>query len=157
MRRKDWALEPTEEKNMAEQENIKVARDFIAAYDTKSWDKHTTLTTPDIVYDEKASRRRTEGVGQMVEAFQGWAKAFPDSKGKVTSCFGSGDLVALEVTWTGKHTGPLTTPTGTIAPSSKSFSLPAAYVMTFKAGKIKEARQYFDMADLLRQVGATPK
>ena len=61
------------------------------------------------------------------------------------------------MTWTGRHTGPMTTPTGTIAPSGRSISLPSAFVMTFKGGKIKEARQYFDMADLLRQVGAMPK
>ena len=71
---------------MAEQDNVKVAREFIAAYDAKSWDRYTSLSAPDIAYDEKATQRRTEGVGQMVEAYQGWAKAFPDSKGKVTSC-----------------------------------------------------------------------
>ena len=93
----------------------KIARDFINCYDNKSWDKFSSFTTTDLVYDEKATQRRIEGTGQMVEAFQGWAKAFPDSKGKITNCFGNGDFVALEVTWTGKHTGPLTTPFGTFA------------------------------------------
>ena len=142
---------------MAEQDNIRIAREFVAAFDTKSWDKYTSLATEDVVLDEKATQRRLEGLGQMVEAFQGWAKAFPDAKGKVTSALSSGDLVALEVTWTGKHTGPMTTPAGTVAASGKSISLPAAMVFAFRSGKVKELREYFDLSDLLRQVGAMPK
>lgn len=142
---------------MAEKDNVKIARDFIAAYDMKSWDKYAGLCTSDVVYDEKATQRRTQGVGQMVEAHQTWGTAFPDSKGKITNCFGGGDLVGMEVTWTGKHTGALTTPAGTIPPTNKPVNVPAAFVITFQGGKIKEAHHYFDMADLLRQIGATPK
>ena len=142
---------------MTEQDNIKVARDYVAAYDAKNWDKYAVLTTPDVIYEERPTQRRLEGRGQVIEAHQGWARAFPDSKGKVTRCFGNGELVALEVTWTGKHTGPMTTPSGTIPPTGKPISVPSAMVLTFQGGKVKEVTQYFDMADLLRQVGATPK
>lgn len=138
---------------MSDQDNFKIARDFIAAYDNKNWEKYSSFTTNDFVYDEKATQRRIEGTGQMIESFQGWAKAFPDSKCKITNCFGNNDFVAMEIVWTGKHTGPLTTPFGTFAPTNKSFNLCSAYFMNFKNGKMKEAHQYFDFNDLQRQLG----
>lgn len=142
---------------MPQENHLQTARRFVAAFDAKSWNDYANLATPDVVYEEKATQRRSEGAGQMVELFQGWARAFPDARGKITSCFGSGDLVALEVTWTGVHSGPLSTSDATIAASGKSISLPAAYVLAFQSGKVREARHYFDLADLLRQIGAPAK
>ena len=142
---------------MTTENNLQTARRFVAAFDAKSWSDYANLATPNVVYEEKSTQRRTEGTGQMVELFQGWARAFPDARGQVTSCFGSGDLVALEVTWTGVHSGALAAPGATIAASGKSISVPAAYVLAFQAGKVREARHYFDLADLLRQIGAPAK
>jgi ketosteroid isomerase-like protein len=75
----------------------------------------------------------------------------------VTSSFASGNTAVLEVTWTGTHTGPLTTAEGTIAASGKRQETPAAIFFTFEGDKIKEARHYFDSLTLLKQIGAQPK
>jgi steroid delta-isomerase-like uncharacterized protein len=95
--------------------------------------------------------------GKIVELFKGWKTAFPDAAGKVTSAVGSDNMAALEVTWTGTHTGPLETADGTIAASGKRQETPAAIVFTFEGGKIKEDRQYFDLMTLLKQIGALDK
>ena len=83
--------------------------------------------------------------------------AFPDGTGTVTSAFASGDKAALEVTWKGTHTGPLTTAEGTIPASGKRQETPAAIIFTFEGNKIKESRHFFDSLTLLTQIGAQPK
>jgi len=75
----------------------------------------------------------------------------------VTGAFSTGDTAALEVTWKGTHTGPLTTAEGTIPASGKRQETPAAILYTFEGDKIKERRHYFDSLTLLKQIGAQPK
>jgi steroid delta-isomerase-like uncharacterized protein len=75
----------------------------------------------------------------------------------VTSAVGSGNKVALEVTWKGTHTGPLETAEGTIPASGKRQETPAAAFFTFEGDKIKESRHYFDSMTLLKQIGAQPQ
>ena len=98
-----------------------------------------------------------DGPERIVELFKGWKQAFPDAVGTVTSSVASGDKAALEVTWTGTHTGPLATAEGTIPASGKRQETPAAYFLTFVGDKIKEGRHYFDSLTLLKQIDAQPK
>ena len=76
----------------------------------------------------------------------------------VTGAVAGGDTVALEVTWNGTHTGPLTTAEGTIPASGKRQETPAAFVFVFVfvGDKIKASRHYFDSLTLLKQIGAQP-
>ncbi len=52
--------------------------------------------------------------------------------------------------------GPLETPKGTVEPSGKRISIRACNVFEIDpdSGKAKLQRHYFDMATLLRQIGA---
>jgi steroid delta-isomerase-like uncharacterized protein len=100
---------------------------------------------------------RESGPEKIVELFKGWKMAFPDAVGTVTSAVASGDKAALEVTWTGTHTGPLGTAEGTIPASGKRQETPAAVFFTFEGEKIKASRHYFDSMTLLKQIGAQPK
>ena len=82
------------------------------------------------------------------------ADSLPNGMGTITKALTSGNSVALEVTWTGTHTGPLVGTGGTIPPSGNSWSLPGAQLITFQGDKIKELHQYFDMLTLHQQIGA---
>jgi hypothetical protein len=73
----------------------------------------------------------------MIEAWQGWAKAFPDSKATFVGEYASGDTAVLELVWKGTQTGPLQMPTGTIPPSNKSIEMPACQVVKLEGGKVK--------------------
>ena len=48
----------------------------------------------------------------------------------------SGNKAALEVTWTGTHSGPLVTAEGSIPASGKRQETPAAFLFTFEGGKV---------------------
>ena len=133
---------------------IEIAKAGITAYNDKDWSKAKDMLAADAVYDEKGTHRRIQGADEIIEAWQGWAKAFPDSKATFVSEFASGDTAVLEVVWKGVHSGPLQTPTGIIPESNKPLELPACQVFQVEGGKITNFSQYFDMLTMLTQIGA---
>ncbi|MEH2499147.1 steroid delta-isomerase-like uncharacterized protein [Bradyrhizobium sp. AZCC 1678] len=134
---------------------IEIAKATVAAYNNKNWNEVRDLLAADAVYDEKATSRRLEGSGQIIEALQGWAQAFPDSKGTFIREFASNDTAILELVWKGVHTGPLQTPTGAIPASNRPIEVPACEVFRVEGGKVRSATHYFDMLTLLNQIGVT--
>lgn len=140
---------------LSPQKLIEAAKAPEIAYNEKNWTAVRACVTPDVVYDEVATRRRLQGADQVIAVWQGWAKAFPDSKCTFNNAFTSGTTVVLELTWHGTHTGPLETPAGTIAATGKRIELRSCVVAELDGEKTKLQRQYFDMATLLEQIGAT--
>jgi hypothetical protein len=59
---------------------FEIAKPGITAYNDKDWSKAKELLAPDAVYDEQGTQCRIESAGEMIQAWQGWARAFPDSK-----------------------------------------------------------------------------
>ena len=138
-------------------EIVKIARAQVDAFNSGDWELMRGKFASDARYDELGTQRNIEGPEKIIELFKGWKQAFPDAAGTVTSAVSSGNEVALEVTWKGTHTGPLTTAEGTIPASGKRQETPAALFYTFEGDKIKESRHYFDSLTLLKQIGAQPK
>ena len=136
---------------------IEIAKASITAYNDKDWSKAKDMLAADAVYDEKGTNRRIQGAGAIVEAWQGWGKAIPDSKATFVREFASGDTAVFEIVWKGVHTGPLQTPTGTIPASNKPIEVPACQVVKVEGGKVKSFSHYFDMLTLLTQIGATTR
>jgi steroid delta-isomerase-like uncharacterized protein len=141
---------------MAMAKVIETARSATIAYNAKDWEKAKGVLARNCVYDEKATHRRIRGVGKIVDVWQGWARAFPDSKATFVSQQASGNTAVIEVVWKGTHTGALEAATGTIPPSNKRIEVPACQVIEVEGGKVKSFTHYFDMATLLTQIGALP-
>lgn len=140
---------------MADQDLIATARGALEAFNASDWER-TRAVLGASVYHEVGTQRHLQG-DDLVLGLQGWKQAMPDVIGTVTNAFASGNQVALEVTWSGTHTGPLQTPTGSIPASGKRQSTPAAWIFQFEGDQIKESRQYFDMLAFLQQIGAMPQ
>ena len=136
---------------------VKIAREQVDAFNSGDWERLEAGLAADASYNELATQRKVDGPEKIVELFQGWKTAFPDATGTVTSAVASGNTTALELTWKGTHTGPLTTAAGTIPASGKSQETPAALFYVFEGAKIKASRHYFDAMTLLKQIGAEPK
>ena len=141
---------------MAEQDLIKVAKEAVEAFNKDDWGQAMAVLGGSL-YNELGTGRQLRGEAQILPALQGWKKAMPDVKGTVTSAFASGNKAVLEVTWKGTQTGPMDGPGGTLPPSGKSQTTPAAWVFEFDGDKVKESRQYFDMMSLMQQIGAMPQ
>jgi len=45
-------------------------------------------------------------------------------------------------------------PTGTIPPSNKPIEMPACQVVKVEGSKVQSVNHYFDLATMLRQIGA---
>jgi steroid delta-isomerase-like uncharacterized protein len=146
-----------EDRIMAEQDAIRIARENLEAFNAADWERLKATLAPDSIYDEVATQRRLQGADEIVQAFKGWKQAMPDAKGTVTNAAASGNTVTQEITWEGTQTGPLVGPGGTIPPSGKRQVTRAAWIATIEGGKIQESRQYFDMMALLQQLDAAPQ
>lgn len=140
---------------MSEPSLIDVAKAPIIAYGEKNWEAVRAAVSPGFLYDEVATHRKVQGVGEVVACWQGWATALPDSKATFHNAFASGNSVVLEITWSGKHTGPLQMPTGQIAATGKAIQIRACLVVEIASGKVQSMRHYYDLATMMRQLGVT--
>ena len=129
------------------------AKSVVEAFNNSDWDAARGLMGTS-TYNELGTERSLAGADAIIEAREGWKAAMPDAKGTVTSAVESGQRVVLEVTWEGTQTGEMVTAQGTIPPSGKRQTTPAAFVFDFEGGKLKESRHYFDMLTFLKQIGA---
>jgi steroid delta-isomerase-like uncharacterized protein len=133
---------------------IDVAKATVTTYNDRDWTKARTILTPDFVYDEIATGRKTTGADQAIELWKAWAQAFPDSKGTIQNARATADgTVIVELTWKGTHKGPLSTMNGPIAATGKAIEIRACAVLEMSGERARIERHYFDMATMLRQLG----
>jgi steroid delta-isomerase-like uncharacterized protein len=132
---------------------IDIAKSSVMAYNEKNWNNVRTALTSDALYDEVATQRKIQGLDQVVDCWQGWARAFPDSKATFHNAIASGNIVCLELSWRGKHTGTLELPTGPVAATNRSIDIRGCQVFEMSENKAQIIRHYFDMATLLQQLG----
>jgi steroid delta-isomerase-like uncharacterized protein len=135
---------------------IQIAKQNIEAFNKADWETFRGTLTPDFVYQELATQRRTQGPDAIVELSKGWRKAFPDVKGTIQKAVEGDDTVVLEIVWDGTQSGELASAMGPIPPSYKRAKTPAVQVVTFRGDKIAETKHYFDLMSLLVQIGAMP-
>jgi uncharacterized protein (TIGR02246 family) len=94
-----------------------------------------------------------EDIRQFIEAL--WA-AFPDGQLAFGEQVYGDDAVAVEVVFTGTHTGPLMTPNGPIPPTGKRVTTHQASILRIKDGLIAAEHGYADPLEMLVQLGLTP-
>ncbi len=138
---------------MPQKSVIDIAKEQVLAYNDKNWDRVRAGVSPDLVYDEVATQRKTKGVDDTVVAWKGWADALPDSKATFGTQMVSGNTAILEMTWTGTHKGPLKMPDREIPATGKKIEMRACQVIEVAGDKVKSVRHYFDLGTLLRQLG----
>lgn len=138
---------------MMSQQLIDAAKAPVIAYNNKDWDAVKRVVGPNFVYDEIATQRVVRGAADVMALWQGWAAAFPDSKGTFEAAHVAGNKVVLEVTWRGTHTGALRMPGGDIPATGRRIEMRACQIVDVADGKAQGIRQYFDMATMLTQLG----
>ena len=90
---------------------------------------------------------------EILSQLESWTTAFPDAKTEVTNQITDGDRVATAFTFRGTHTGPLAGTMGTIAPTGRRVEVQMELVNWFRGGKVHRARESFDLAGLMDQLG----
>ena len=90
---------------------------------------------------------------EILSQLESWKSAFPDAKTEVTNQITDGDRVATAFTFRGTHTGPLAVSMGMIPPTGRRVEVQMELVNWFRGGKIHRARESFDLAGLMDQLG----
>jgi steroid delta-isomerase-like uncharacterized protein len=133
---------------------IDVARETLECFNAGDWERFRELHTPDAVEDELATDRRLEGFDAMLEAAQGWKRAFPDGRGMVLRAYSDGPAAVLEILWEGTNSGPMQGPSGERLPATgKRVQVQAVQVFEIEGGRVRTLRHYFNLLTILSQLG----
>ena len=100
------------------------------------------------------------GSGDTFEGVEGsyrystmWADAFPDAKVTVDRVLDNGDVVVVEFTGHGTHTGTLRTGMGDFPATGRTLTLQLCDLMEIRDGKVLKQRTYFDSGSMMVQLG----
>jgi steroid delta-isomerase-like uncharacterized protein len=104
-------------------------------------DVHTE--TPGGTFDD------LEGFRQLGEVFK---TAMSDMRHDVTRSWEVGDTGIVEAVFSGRHTGPLITPEGTVPATGNEVSFPYADFFQVRDGKVVSHRIYWDNAAMMAQL-----
>ena len=132
------------------------ARGLVEAFNNADWDRMRAVVSPDIVYQEMGTGRQIQGVEDYLALCVTWRQGFPDVIGKVTTALADGGTVALEVTWTGTHTGPLASPSGEIPATGKPIQVTSSLWYQVEGDRVENLRNHLDVLGMLTQLGVLP-
>jgi predicted ester cyclase len=133
-----------------------VSAENIAAFNAHD-ERRIRATYADNAVGEAPGAARLEGADAIVEYVMVWLRAFPDARLQVVHELVVGDSVVQEITMSGTHTGPLTTPEGDIPPTNRKTTGRGMGIQRIENGKIVEERLYFDQLEILTQLGLVPE
>jgi steroid delta-isomerase-like uncharacterized protein len=129
-----------------------LAEQYFAAVGRGDVEQALSLIAADADFQTPAGRApMPDGVRAVLN---GYVVAFPGNRFEVTRTFGSGDEVAVEGHWVGKHSGPLRLPDGSELPATgKTVRVPYVTLFGLKGNQITSHHAYWDMASFLGQLG----
>ena len=129
------------------------ATSFVTAFNERDWDAMRSLLAPDCVYEEIAKPlRRVQGAEAITEAFQGWARAVGELRGRVSNLVAAEDKVAMEVALE----GPMKAAFGDFSPTGRAPAARGSFFFSFEDGIVQELRLYFDKLALFQILGIRP-
>ncbi len=141
---------------MSEQENIKIANAFFDAWNAGDLSKSVQYQSDNFLGEAPGSPTPLNGK-QSIAYNQNFLTAFPGSKFVILFTVSQGEYVVTHWKITGKHTGPLMSPSGkTISPTGKTVSVSGSSTTQIKNGKAVYGWNYWDMSSLLGQLGLLP-
>jgi predicted ester cyclase len=131
--------------------NSTAVTDSIASYAQRDFEGAMAIYADDAEVSDPTGKY--VGKLEILSQLKSWKTAFPDAKSEVTNQITDGDRVATAFTFRGTHTGPLAGSMGTIAPTGKHVELEMELINWFRGGKVHRARESFDLAGLMDQLG----
>ncbi|WP_328608926.1 nuclear transport factor 2 family protein [Amycolatopsis sp. NBC_00345] len=130
----------------------RVVEQWASAWNTGDALAMSALFAPDGTYTDHAFQAAFTGPAGVEQWVTTTMQRFRAFRATVENAFRLGDNIA--VTWTFAGTfGDRTPFTPPHDPAGKSFSVPATSVFTLRHDRIVSAEDYYNLADVLRQVG----
>jgi steroid delta-isomerase-like uncharacterized protein len=122
---------------------------FVSAWNDPQADGMADLLTKDVEYTEIPTAREFKGPDAVVKWVQDTHRWASDFRIRILNIAGDGDRVAAEWVMEGTQTGEW--PDSRI--TGEAFSVPGMSILELDRGRIRRGRDYWDLQDLLRQLG----
>jgi steroid delta-isomerase-like uncharacterized protein len=119
-----------------------------AAWNSHDPDKVVSFYTDDVVYEDIAFGLKAQGQEQLRRLAADFFTGVPDMKLEVISSTSMGNRGSVEWVFSGTDVG--------IYKTGKKFSVRGASVYEIRGGKFSSNRDYYDSANIMRQVGILP-
>ena len=97
-----------------------------------------------------------KGVDEFRALGETFETAMEGMRHDIVRSFEVGDTIIVEAIFSGRHTGPMVTPEGTIPPSGNQVSFAYADFLQARDGKWVSHRIYWDNLALMAQLGVAP-
>ncbi len=137
---------------MSEQDNIRVAEQWIEALTTYDIDRLRELRAPGYMLEHPGFPGPVGAEEEDVH-LQRLADALPDWHWETAQIIVHGDFVVRNGVRRGTHLGPMTETSGaTIAPSGKELVLRISNTLQLENGKVLRSYVYYDRLSLLKQL-----
>lgn len=134
-------------------ENANFVRGLLEAWNRRDFEYIKESTAADSALTLVGTGETFHGPEGFHQINKMWADAFPDGRITVDRIIEAGDLVVVEYTGRGTHTGPLVISAGTIPATGRSVTLQFCDIYEVKNGKIQSRRDYGDTGALMTQLG----
>jgi steroid delta-isomerase-like uncharacterized protein len=137
---------------MAEQENLRISRETWDAWNAHDPDRYLKNLDDRYVAESDTIPDLVSGHAAVREFMMMYVGAFPDLSFTIDQMLASGDFVVTRWTATGTHGGALMG----IPPTNRTSVTHGCTVTEFKNGKQVHDWIYWDVANMLRQLGVMP-
>jgi steroid delta-isomerase-like uncharacterized protein len=129
-----------------------IVQQWANAWNTANGAALAQLFTTDATYTDHAFQSSVTGQQAIAQLVAQTTQMMGPPKVTITSAFCSGDNAAVTYLFSGTFTdkAPFTPP---YSAAGKSFSVPVETVFTLRQGLLSSDNDYYNLADILRQVG----
>lgn len=134
-----------------------VSEQLVEAFNATDLDRVEELAADDFELLDVATGEIFRGKEGARRNAEGWFTPFPDVELEIVNLVASGDWEIFEGIGRGPHTGPLVTPEGEIPPTGRNVELRFCSVAQVRDGKFVKARDYYDIATIMQQLGLMPE
>jgi steroid delta-isomerase-like uncharacterized protein len=126
----------------------------LAAENAQDLDGTLATLHPDCRFDDLATGRTWLGHDGAAQHYRQWWTTFDVTvkRGPGQRACWTDDAYIAEATWHGRHVGSFLG----LPPSGRAIVQPFVVVLTFRDGLMLGERFHYDLAALLRQIGADP-
>ena len=137
---------------MAEQDNVHTVREVFDAWNAHDPDRLAKLVDQSYVAESDTIPAPVKGPDGLREFMKVYITGFPDLRLEVDQILTSGDFVVTRWTATGTHRGVLMG----IPPTNRKSVTHGCTVGQFRNGKAIHDWIYWDVANMLQQLGVMP-
>jgi len=132
-----------------------LAANYNRAFNAHDESALRSLIAPNVKFTAPGDVRLV-GKDAVIGYTHSWMQALPDAKIIVTNEIVSGPWIVQEFTFEGTHKAPLTGPMGTIQATNRKVSGQCVSITRYENDLQVETRLYFDVVQLLTQLGVMP-